>query len=379
MFNIVRHVLLLTLFVFPHNLSSQTKELYVDMGRKISSSDQKMISGVNGVKMQNDKNSILLTYLADNSSPEEIYGKSDSVYVAVQIVNINKKGANNYKIIAQKGMKINKNILTTIPYNPFIGDNNGNNLIIFEGAINYKSRGLLYRNLHIVKKKFEIENDISYLKIRYNDNCYDINVDTYDMILKDKGYVTSKPGCFVVDLNPRKDHKGIWHMAIGCSPDNFILVLKSDDLYSWEYESILPIKGNETDVYYKNSEMYYVTRSMDKIFIGKNNSSPKVIESSIASRPRIFDLEGDIFFMYNIDDYSYSTERSTALICKLDEDSLHREEVLKLQRAETIHYFDVFSFIDKVYVIFSTDATDMLNKIKGELQIIKIPHSTFLN
>ena len=367
----MRHIIIFLLFPYGLLSFSQSKTVYVDNGIRLSHNEQKMVSGANIVPL-NSKGLCLITYLADNSSSEEIYGKSDDVYVAVQKVHLNKLRADKYIIVARRGMKIGNKLITSIPYNPFIGDNSDKKLVIFEGSIDNQSRGLLYRNLCIEKNQIVLDSDISYLKIKYGNNFYNLNIDTYVMILKDKGYVTSKPGCFVIGLNPRKDKSRTWHMAIGCAPDNYILVLKSKDMYNWEYESILPIKGNETDVYYQDDERYYITRSMNKIYIGESNSKPRVIEKSVASRPRIFDLLGDIYIMYNIVDNDYSTERSTAVISKYHKDGNYKE-ILKLQRAETIHYYDMIPYNEKVYIVFSTDANNKLNKIKGELQMIRIP------
>lgn len=375
MINKIRYIQLIIFFSYCPLLSfSQGRTIYVDNGIRLSHKEQKMISGVNVVSL-NSKGSCLMTYLADNHFAEEYYGKSDSAYVALQTLNLKKPLPDPYIIAAKKGLTIGGRCITSLPYNPMIEGSKGKYVLIFEGSLDNLPRGLISRNIKASKRYISMADSLSYLKIQYKGKIYDSNINSYTMILKEEGLEISTPGCFVVDINPRKDSFGIWHLAIGCAPDNYILVIKSKDLYNWEYEMVLPIKGNETDLYYTENDYYYVTRASSKIFFGGKKVPPYIIENSVASRPRIFVNKDDIYVMYNNIDKEYMAERSMSSLCKLIVANKSLQEVMKMQRKETIQYYDIIKFKENFYELFSTDPTDKFRYSKGELQMIVIPQN----
>lgn len=352
-------------------------EIIVDNGIKLTSKSQKMASGVNIIQTNKRENMCLMTYLADNYNEEEQYGKSDKVYIALQKLNLKWPNPHSYKVLAQKSMVIGSRTITSIPYNPMIASDGNLYHVIFEGSLDDNPRGLISRTFMLKNDCIKIDNELDYIKVLYQGVLYDINVNTYSMILSDNGYATVVPNCFVVDVNPRKDENGVWHIGIGCSPDNYLLVLKSNDLKVWEYESIIDVKGNETDLYYNGSQRLYLIRSGNKIIESCSEGSQALINNSVSSRPRFCRINDEIYAVYNEKDTTMRVERSTVSFSKCTDQIVHSPSV-KLKRNESIHYFETIEYNGFLFVVFSTDATDNYRFSKGELQLVRLPLTLFL-
>lgn len=367
----IRRLLLFTFFIMPIHFYGQNEKL-VDDGIRLTANSQKMASGVNVVKVNKEGDKCLMTYLADNYIAEERYGKSDSVYVALQMLNLRKPEPQNYSVVAQKGMKVGNHHITSLPYNPMLSYDGIRFHVIFEGALDNKDRGLMSRIVNYKRNRVVVTSEIDYLKVEYNEMIYDLNVKTYATILNDKGYITAVPTCFVVDVNPRKDQSGVWHMAIGCAPDNYVLVLKSDDLRTWTYERIIDLKGNETDVYVRRDNYFYLMRSGDAVYKGYIGKSYERLNNSVASRPRLYSKGDSVFAIFNRNDSIMSSRRNIVSFCRWS-DTGHFYEILRLKRKESIHYYDIVDYGNSFCVIFSTDPTGQYQYSKSELQIIKMP------
>ena len=365
---------LLLIFIILISLESLAQEvILIGDKARISSKKQKMVSGVNTVLKPGTESVYIATYIADNKNPQESHGRSENVYIGIQEIDLkHAQRGQHYKRVLHKGQRIGGHILTTIPYNPMIAENNGTVVLIFEGSLDGKPRGLISVNLYNKGKQNTKLRSIDYLKVKIRGRIVNLSPESYLDIVSYHGYKTSKPGCFVADLNPYKDNNQIYHLAIGCAPDNYILILKSKDLKIWEYEKILDLKGNETDLCYHNKMFHYVIRSDNAIFYGVDNLNLKKVAGAIASRPRFFIKDSCLYLFCNVSrTINKDNVRSTVSIRKCSPHGL--EEIYRLRKKESIQYYDIITYNNNDYLVYSTDNESNVRFSKGELQIMKLP------
>ena len=365
--------LLFAILIFIALDSLGQKEIIIRDKARISSKRQKMVSGVNTILKPGTESVYIATYIADDKNSQEYYGKSENVYIAIQEIDIkHPQDVQRYKRVLRKGQNIGGHILTTIPYNPMIAENNGTVALIFEGSLDGKSRGLISVNLYNKGKQITKLRSIDYLKVKIRDRIVSLSPESYLDIVSSHGYKTIRPGCFVADLNPFKDKNHVYHLAVGCAPDNYILILKSKDLKIWEYERILSLKGNETDLCYNHNVLHYVVRSGNDIYYGENNQRNMKIARSIASRPRFILKDSCLFLLCNVAGESKKDHlRSTVSFRKCLPTGM--EELYRLKKKESIQYYDVITYKDMDYLVYSTDNESNVGFSKGELQIMQLP------